>query len=600
MVRPWRSQTALPTVCVAMVALMLAACGGPSLPNTVIAGTTATIGWSEQMTSTNVASTSGNTAGNHDVSALTRAQFAESVEGVVQIDESFGTVTITEPEGFTVAYDLAEPQWSDGIPVDAADLLLAWAAGSNALAPEDFDPAAATTEDGTLEVPGDTAWFDSVPTGLAASAEVPDYDEFARSIEVTYPEPVTDWQTALNVAVPAHVVGQLAFGIEDPMEAKQAVISAIVDEEQSAVAAISRAWNTGFDLGDGDGSSIPAELLLSSGPFRVEQVDQSRPDAQRVRLVVNPEYTGTPTPEYETLELRQTTVSDPLNSIGETLDVVQVAPTAPNRETTEQMERNDYSVATAHDGTYWVLILRNDRGEFAWHSAREAFLRAVQQRDVAEAGAGPWAGAQESTSVLLFPPSTDGYQIAVEDAGFEQAFARSEQEAIADREAAGVDDGARVCVLFDTDEPFAENAYRALRAGVREAGWEVRNCGTDDVAAARGNDNWHAVLTRVPVPETPADIAAQWGTDGIANWSGTAEPERDEMIAQLAHLPDRYEARDHRVVIESSIVDEAIAMPLAMNIRVTVSDRDIEVPPPRAGAVAPLTSGVVDWVVAQE
>ncbi|UFU07092.1 ABC transporter substrate-binding protein [Ruania halotolerans] len=583
-----------------VVALALTACGGPALPNTVIVGTTVTIGWSQQLTSTNVASSGGHTAGNEDVAALTRSQFAESVEGVDVIDESFGTVEVTAPEGFTVRYDLAEPQWSDGTPVDAADLLLAWAAGSNALAPEEFDSAEVTADDGTVDVPAGTPWFDSRRTGLAESSEIPEYDEFARWIEVTYPEPVVDWQRAVDVAVPAHVVGQLAFEIEDPMEAKQAVISAIVEADTSRLATIARVWNSGFELGDGDGSAIPEELLLSSGPYRVDQVDQSRPDAQHVSLVVNPEYTGFPTPEYERLELTQTTVSDPLTYVGETLDVVQVPPTAQNRETIDQLERLDYGFSTSHTGAYWALVLRTDRGEFAWQSAREAFLRAVPHREVAGAGAGPWSSEQEATSVLLFPPNTDGHQIAREDAGFEAAFTRSEDEAIADREAAGVENGARVCLLFDSGEEYAANAYRALRAGVSEAGWDVRDCGTDDVGPALGEDDWDAVLTRIPIPESPADIAAQWGTDGAANWSGTADDDRDAMIAELEHTADHYEARDLRVQIEASIVAEAIAMPLAMDIVATVSGRGIEIPPPQPGPSASLTSRAVDWTAPQE
>src|SRR5699024_2267688 len=240
------------------LALTLAACATP-LPNSVVAGSSTTIGWTHRLTSTNAASTDGATAGNLGVAALTRGQFAVAVEGAAVIDESFGTATITNPETFTVRYDLAEPAWSDGIPVDAADLMLAWAAGSNALTtPEEAvqDADGKGDDPGADDEPADdepaddgpTVQFDSVPTGLTASEQITDYDQFGRWIEVRFAHPVIDWQTALDVAVPAHVAGELAFGIEDPMEVKQAVIDAITDADVEDLAALAEAWNSGFVL----------------------------------------------------------------------------------------------------------------------------------------------------------------------------------------------------------------------------------------------------------------------------------------------------------------------------------------------------------------
>ncbi|WP_235019995.1 hypothetical protein [Ruania rhizosphaerae] len=585
------------------VAFALSACSGPTLPNTVVAGTTATVGWSGGLVSTNAA-IGGATSGDLDVAAMTRSQFAELVDGVPVIDESFGSVEIVDPEGFTVRYDLAEPEWSDGIPVDAADLLLAWAAGSNAMLPDDVDPGDLTEDEdedsdgGDARASANVPWFDSVPTGLTEAQDLPAYDEFERAIEVTYPDPVVDWQTALDVAVPAHVVGALAFGLTDPMEAKQAIIDAIVEEDTSRLTTIARVWNDGFTLGDGDGSSIPEELLLSSGPYRVEAVDQARLDAQHVTLIVNTRYTGTPTPEYERIELTPAPTSDPLTYVGETLDVVQVPPTAPNRETTREMERLDYTVATSHTGELWALVLRSDRGEFSWQSAREAFLGAVPVRDVAEAGAGPWAGLHEITDVVLFPPGTDGHQIVGEDLDPESRFEHSEEDAIAERETAGIESGTRICVLYDAGERYAVDAFHELRSSVEPTGWDVRDCGSEDLEASLQDDGWDAVLTRIPIPEGTDEISAQWGSGGPANLSGTADEARDALIDELAHTADRYEARDIRVQIEASIIDESIIVPLTMDIAVTVSDRDIAVPVPRGGARAPLMSGVVEWHLA--
>ena len=552
------------------LALVLSGCA-EDLPRSVIDGSVVKVGWSQTLTGTNTASRDGATTGNLDVAAMTRGRFAQIVDGDVRADESFGKVKVVETDPFTVRYDLAEPRWSDGIPVDAADLLLAWAAGSNALTPDGFE---------------------SIPGELTQSREVPGHDEFDRSIDVRFSRPVLGWQTALDVAVPAHVAGQLALDVEDPMEAKQAVITAIQERDAKALAAIARTWNEAFDLGTDDESVAP-EVLLSSGPYRVERIEQGEAGTERVRLVANGEYAGKPSPTYEHVELVRGSSAGQLADLGRRLDVVQVAPTAANRLPVRQLERRDYQLSSSHDGRMWVLVLRQDRGVFREWDARVAFLRAVPRSEVTAAAAGPWASDYEATSSLLFVPGSKAYDIALEDAGFRQLFAGAGGNGADQRTSAGVPTGAPVCVLYDEHEPFAAAAFAALRAGVAEAGWGVRDCGAKDVrAATTTGKGWHALLTTVPVPETPAEIAALWGRGSP---SGAASRERDALIGELGGAADVYVARDTRIKIEASLISDAIALPLVLQPLVTIADKDVTGVEPRGGRSASLTSGAATW-----
>lgn len=589
-----RGRRSAAAVFACVLALVLAGCATP-LPDSIAAGSAATVGWTGRLTGTNTASVDGATAGNLDVAALTRGQFAENVDGAAVIDESFGTATVTNPETFTVRYDLAEPTWSDGIPVDAADLMLAWAAGSNAVVPPETEEDVDEENEDEAEPP---FTFESVTTGLTVSEQISDYDQFDRWIEIRFDHPVVDWQTALDVAVPAHVVGQLAFDLEDPMEAKQAVLAAIEDRDTDAMAAIAEVWNTGFTLPEGDGSNVPENLLLSNGPYQISQVDQRNTDAQVVSLEPNREYDGNAQPELEQVDLAQTPRSELLSQLGSSLDVVEVTPTEENWERVRDLERVDYGVTNAHEGTMWALVLRADRGEFSWRNARRAFMRAVQRDQVVTPAAGQWRSVYQSTDSMLFAPGGEGYDIAQEDSGLRERIGGGADDAAQARDEIGVDSGARVCVLYDTADPFASAAYRALRSGVAEAGWDVRDCGTDDVdTAVEENTRWHAVLTRVPIPQTPAQIAAQWGSDGNSSLSGVQNTDRDELIGQLARAADNYEARDLRVQIETTIVDDAVAIPLVTQPTLAVSDRSIGGVQPRPGGTASLTSGIVDWKV---
>lgn len=99
----------------------LAACA-PPLPDSVVRDTAATTAWAGELTSFNPLAAP--TSGNLDIAAATRGGFGDVVDGEFVADESFGAVSIVGDDPFTVRYDLAEPAWSDGIPLDAADLML--------------------------------------------------------------------------------------------------------------------------------------------------------------------------------------------------------------------------------------------------------------------------------------------------------------------------------------------------------------------------------------------------------------------------------------------------------------------------------------------
>lgn len=530
------------------------------------------MGWSQQVTTLNGATTAGAAEGNREIASITHDAFARVVATGVETDQSFGTVTVIDAatDSFAVRYDLADRTWSDGVPLDAADLMLAWAAGSNATAGE----------------------FDSLPTDLRQSAAVPHLDEFARRIDVSFATPVRDWQTALDVAVPAHVVGALALDIDDPMEAKQAVIDAITDDDADDLAKIAEVWNTGFDI-DGASDDELDDLGVASGPYQVKTIEDAGA-ADDVTLEVNREHTGDAAPTYEEVDV--VAAPSPLADFPGDVDVVQVVPTPDNYLEVRALTRRDHHLATTHAGRLWALVLRADRGIFRKGDARRAFLRATPRGDLTSAGAGDWRDAFAATQSLLFAPESDGYDIALEDAGFRAAFEGAGNDAAEDRARAGVPAGTKVCVLYDTEEPFAVRAYGALRVTAAESGWKVRDCGEQGIEDGLSSQRkWQAVLTTVPLPETPDDITETWGGVQPSPLTGLADEERARLAEEIAHTPDRYDARDLQVAIEAGLIQESLALPLAMEPVVTLSRRGLDLVQPESGALATLLAGAAGW-----
>lgn len=555
----------------ALLAVGLVSCS-PALPETVVPDTQITVGWAGGFTSVNAAASP--TRGNIDIAETIRADFGDLVDGEFVADEGFGTVTIVSDEPFTVRYDLTEPVWSDDIPLDAADLLLGWAGAAGLFG--DKEDAAADAE------------ADADPADVA----VPTLDEFARAIDVTYPQPIIEWQRAVSAPVPAHVVGQRAFGIDDPMEAKQAVIRAIQEGDDDALAEIAAVWNEDFELGE-DGK-LADDLLLSSGPFRIDEVGADE-DGQSVALVPNPSYRGLVTPKVARIDLVPNGDA-PESEVGERLDVVQLAPTTANREIIRQLERKDFTVDTRHDGTLWALML-DPTGIFTEAQARAAFLRTVPATALTERGSGVWATAYTGTTSMLSAPGSRAYDIVNEDSGFTAALATPADDAALDRENAGIAAGASVCVLYDAGSEFAVGAFVALREAVAEAGWSIADCGSADFAGSLAAGAWDAVIARVPIPETPEQILDQWGSQGAASLTGSVDPERDALVAEYAQTTDVYEARDLLAQIEATIVRAAVALPIAVHPRATIIDRTVTGIAPRTGTAAPLTYGVAQWEV---
>lgn len=544
----------------------LTACG-QQLPPTVVKGTLVTVAWPGPLTSTNTASMAGQTTADLDVAALTRSRFGTVVKGAFTPDTSFGAVKIVDEKPFTVRYDLTKPAWSDGVSLDAADLLLAWAAGSD-----------------------QRAGFRVLPSGLAHSDRLVKVDEFGRSVTVAFDQPVNDWQGALEPTVPAHVVGQRAFGVEDPMEAKQRVVDAIRDRDSDALLKIAKVWNDDFAL-ERDTTPDPG-LLVSSGPYRVDRVRGGKDGPQRVTLVANSTYAGVHAPKVARIDLVQTPESARLRGLGHTADVAEIAPTPQNWEAVHALERRDFQEAPGHDGSMWVLALRADSAPFRQLPARTAFLRAVPRGDLVDAAAGEWGGVFEPSDTLLAAPGGDGAEVIAEDAQFKQKLGSGGDPAT-ERAGAGLAAGTPVCVAYDAADRFAKAAFSALGPGMAEGGWAVRDCGKAGFSpAAKGS--WQAALVRVPVPESMLELSLLWGSAGL---SGLPSPGRDGMIARLDRTTDLYASRDLRAKIEKSIVDDAIAVPLAMNPVVVVSSPHVTGVTVQSGRAGVLTSLAAAWTV---
>jgi len=293
-------------------ALLLSGCA-PTGASDIVEGSSISVGWNQGFYSANSASSNGNATANANILYLANSGFNYyDADSNLIMNEKFGKYELVSSDPLTVKYTVnSGVKWSDGAAVDAADMLLAWAANSclfNNVAPElDGDTGELTNEE-ELE---SGVFFDSASCGgdLGYVTQTPVISDGGRSITLIYDEKIVDWELQFGIGVSAHVTTQVAFPGEElsDEDAKQRLIDAINNKDLAVLSPISQAWSTAYDM-DNYPTDNP-DLLVSNGAYVVTGLVQD----QSVTLTANPEYSWGPSPKVEVITVRF--IADPLAAV---------------------------------------------------------------------------------------------------------------------------------------------------------------------------------------------------------------------------------------------------------------------------------------------
>ncbi len=284
-------------------ALALSSCSTPTVESSIEEGTSVTVGWNQAFYEYNNLSATGNATANANITYMMNDAFNYYDKDLNLVpNESFGTYEKVSDDPLTVQYTVADGvEWSDGVPVSAADLLLAWAAQSgkyNNVEPVYDEETGEITNQAELDA---GVFFNSSSPGLALVTEVPEVSEDGTTLTLVYSKPFADWEVALwsgsQTGVPAHVVAQHALGIEDPQEATDALVAAFQDDDVEALSPIATFWNTGFQF-----VNIPDDesLYVSNGAYVLTDLVEN----QYLTLEANPDYTGDHPAQVERVTVR--------------------------------------------------------------------------------------------------------------------------------------------------------------------------------------------------------------------------------------------------------------------------------------------------------
>ncbi|WJL95953.1 ABC transporter family substrate-binding protein [Microbacterium sp. ET2] len=507
----------------------------------LVEGSSITAAWNQAFYSMNGNTSFGNATANNNINYLVLDGFNyyNNTPELVQ-NTSFGTYELVSEDPLTVTFTVNEGvNWSDGTPIDAADLMLNWAALSRALDTPDFDPGEFTdpeTGEFTDAFPTDVVYFDSGATpesGMGLVSETPEVGEDGRSITMTFDQPFVDWELVFTSPLPAHVIAKNALGLEDNEEAKQAVLDAIESNDAAALAPMASFWNSGFNF-----TAMPddAELVTASGPYIISDFVAD----EYITLTANPEYSGDNTANIEEITVRF--IPDPLAAVqalenGE-VDIIQPQATA---DITTALEGIDgITVNTGLGGTYEHVDLQFDQGRnpeniFSNPQVREAFMKTIPRQEIVDTLIKPIIG---DDAILrdsqLFVPGAAGYDEAAASntsADYAEVDIEGARQLL---EESGVTN-TEVCVLYASNNPRRVNEFALIQQSANEAGFNVTDCGSEDWGGLLGTPGaydaslfgWQSTSLGV-TNSLPTFVTA-----GINNLNFYSNERVDEIITEL-------------------------------------------------------------------
>jgi peptide/nickel transport system substrate-binding protein len=543
--------------------LALAACTS-SLP--APKSVSVTVAVTAPFTSYNPSTAYGATTVNQQVYYATNSAFMayDSTSRLVA-DTSFGTVKLLGTSPLRVRYTVrAGVKWSDGSPVDASDLLLAWAANSGALNTPGLDPARFTAADGriTSDLPTTAVWFDGESgSGLAGASALPEIGADGRSITLSWDHYFVDWQSAFEIGVPAHVVGEKALGVSSATAAARAVENAITSGDTTRLAAISRTWNSAFNV---RGSAIDPGVLVGNGPYRVSSVTKGGV----VTLMANPRYSGAHRPRIRTVVIRpiQSGMSTVTALANGSVDVI--TPSATTATATALLKLPKITIASGVDASFDHLDLQIHHGRsgaFDDRRIRTAFLKMVPRQQIVQRIAGPLQEEAAPRSSFVLFPGTAAYRTAAADNG-SAAYATVDLPGARALLRAAGNRHPTVCILFDPANPVRVAEFGLVRDSAARAGFRVRNCSSPRWATILGQKGaydaalfgWRSTSRAV----TAATSRLHSGPAAPLNYNFFASPKTDALLDRLAQTSDPADQDALLAQIDRLLFDNAYGLPL--------------------------------------
>lgn len=527
---------------------VLTGCGAGS---SIVANTTLSIGEGGLATNLNSSVTAiGQSAvANQNIFELTQSSFYSlDASGKLTANELFGTAEISDKSAnnFTVDYTIAEGvTWSDGEPITASDLLLSWVAAS--------DPQ--------------KAGFKSIDsqTGLGLANKTPKVSADGQTLSVTFDQPVADWQTALKLSVPAHLIGTLAFGEKDAKSSVDAVASAITSADLAREKALAKSFNQDWALGS---DSLSDSRYFSSGAYTVKSAT-----ATEVVLIATPKCAWCRQPKVETVTLKFYSGTDALLSAMAAGDVDLAKPVESANATIativpaiEALKADGYQYTSVPSGRIEAILLSyskysvfGSKSDYAAKSARKirnAFLKLVpRQRIVDNVSIPVKLGRADS---FVYPNGSRYYAATIQSNGSADYRIQDVEKAAELMARFKTLFGVRVNMVFDPNNFREAIVYNLIAQNAKDAKIAFINKSGDNHSKLIAKGDFDVYVTELPLVGTNSSALGSI----LTSHTGFKSKAVSDIIASLANDPLGKNSSQSYADLDKALFDSGYGLPL--------------------------------------
>lgn len=588
---------------VAISGLVLSACSAPNREPEIVGGSSVTASWNDPFYSYNNSTSANNAAANANIIALANDGFFhyDPTPSYVE-DTGFGKIEKISDDPLTVKYTVnGDVKWSDGTPMDGADLLMLWASHTTArtgdIPQPEYDDDGNVTNQDAIDAASKTApnWgvYPVADQQLDLVKDVPKID--GNSMTLTYSQPFVDWKyfgadTDLNIS--AHGTMQLAFpGQYDGKaeDAKKAFIKAVEDNDTATLVKVADVYRTGYDMSDYDSSTGAPQQVLSNGPYVITNLVKD----QYVTLKAREDYSWGPKPHYESITVKF--IPDPQAQVQAIINGdVQIAAGQPTVDLIQQIQGAAGVESQAGlQGTYEHIDLQATNGgvfdpatyggdaEKA-KKVRQAFLLTVPRQEIVDKLVKPLNPDLDVRNSNVFVPGSDNYKSAVTSNGSDFYNAADADANIEKAKQllseAGVSN-PQVRLLTAQTNTRRQQELQLITASAQKAGFTVI-----DASAA----NWSTVLST----QASAYDAALFGwqstglnvgescpnyiAGGINNYFGWQNDTIEQNCNALSTAIDPAQQLELLTGVEKAVFDEGWSLPIFQFPGVTAWSTKVE------------------------
>lgn len=462
-------------------------CATPPPQSGLVTGSSVIIGESGLLSNLNpgVYGTPGQERAAQDLAELTRPQFyIHDEKGQLAANPNFGSVT-RAADG-TVTYKLSgKAKWSDGVPVDAADLAVSWLAATDG------------------QAPGYSSYLKRTSLALSDKIQLlPD------GVKLHFKQPVPNWQTALPVTVPAHVLGKLAFpsaSLTDAAAEKLVTDELTAKDNGVNSGLLAAAFTSAFATTTNGTATTSADenLLLSSGPYNIASAT-----ADKVVLVANPNFAAGPKARVEKVILDCFSTPDELAAAvaAKSVDLAAPSPTTASdlSNLASAAKKAGFNTAAGSAGRNEVILFNHASGSAfgsdTWGSNTQQLRAAEQGAFQFMPRAGIWTvlagtpGLVKSNSLVL--ATTDpNYGKTIGENGTAAYPFQDAESSVELWQAARFPHTIALRVLFDANSPRGQLEYTQLSRLGKLGGFNVQNISTDNPDAVLASLQWDVYIT---------------------------------------------------------------------------------------------------------